>query len=88
MSYVQTKSITSVYLNLEDASQGQLDHVRETIEALFLGGVFNVRRGTVTLHFDAEGTLAAIDKNEHVWMKKGMGGNIAKLVDNVKVSVK
>lgn len=37
---------------------------RMTIEALLQSGALNTRNGSVTLHFDADGTLRKVETNQ------------------------
>lgn len=52
-----------VHFNFENASQEQVERFREIVMNLFESGGFDVRSGSVTMHFDHEGDLREIETN-------------------------
>jgi len=78
----------TIFLKLEGATVEQAEHCRSIIELLFANDVFNIRRGSVTLHFDHEGGLKQIERDRVVWRKDNKDKPVAKLYDNVILEVK
>ena len=57
----------TIFFTLEGASQLQVERCRDMIERMFREGVFNVRRGEVTLKFNAIGDLTSIHMDVQKW---------------------
>lgn len=60
----------TITLNFEGASLQETERFRLLITNLFEQGVFNIKNGNATLHFDNLGTLQAIDVNFRKWRRE------------------
>jgi len=57
----------TITIELDGATFQETERFRKMIHVLFTQGVFNLRRGYATLHFDHEGILSGIDIFQSKW---------------------
>lgn len=56
-----------ITIEFEGVTFQETERFRKMIHTLFSQGVFNLRRGQATLHFDFQGTLSGIDIFQNKW---------------------
>jgi len=59
----------TIFITLEGATFEQTERCRAIINILFNNDIFSIRNGSVTLHFDYEGTLNEIEINVKKWKR-------------------
>ena len=50
-----------------DALKAELERQERTVRKLVQSGALDVRGGSVTLHFDADGELRKVDRNDTIY---------------------
>ena len=77
--------IGKIEITLAGATLEQTEHCRKIIHTLFAQGVFNLRNGRAILHFDPNGSLAAIDTEVSKWRRDKPDIPIVKTYDSAVI---
>jgi len=80
------KEVGTITIQLEGVTWDETERIRCIINYLFEGGLFLMRNGAATIHFDSDGMPGEIS-TPRVW-KRGKAPPVAKSIDNVKIQIK
>ena len=70
MSQIIVKERGTVILRLDNASKEVTEKLEQDIVTLWRAGVFTVKNGSVTLHFDHDGVLQEIETRVRNWRRR------------------
>lgn len=65
-----TKTVGLLNFKLEGISMEETEKYREIISILFEARAFNIKNGSVTLHYDYEGNLMEVETNVKRWRRQ------------------
>lgn len=68
MNEFKTNGVITV--NLTNITPTELEYLRNVLRLLFGRGIFNLKGGKATLHFDFDGRLHAIDVERKEWQRE------------------
>ena len=74
-----------ITIKLDGASPEGTERCRQIIHEMFVQGVFLIRNGSVTMHFDHEGTLQEIKYDIIKWRRNKPALPLAKHYERVKI---
>ena len=77
----------TIALNFEGINQDEIRRCYETIRVMLEQGVFQVKRGSVTLSFDHRGDLRDIDFHLKKWKADQPDTPMIKIFESVKMEI-
>lgn len=81
------KETGTITINLEGVSFEETEKCRRVLHTLISQGLFNIRNGSMNLHFDFEGTLQEIEVHLKKWKKNKPDLDLHKLLDGAIIEV-
>lgn len=79
------KQAGTIWVTLEGADLKSTERCREIMQVLFEKGVFNIRGGSVELHFDSDGYLQVIKSHVETYRRNRAVEPLLKMYDGARI---
>lgn len=77
--------VGTIWVTLEGATLKNTERCREIMQILFEKGVFNIRNGSVELHFDNDGFLQVIKSHSETYRRNKESEPLLKMYEGASI---